>query len=273
MSPPVRSSPRVAPLQPPRSPAAAAPPAPPPPARRPSSTFTPAPSLGSPVEAGARRSAVVGGELVDRYQASVGRGGEAPADLRTYLRGQPIRPSWPARAGGSGGDVNATRCNVFAYNVAYQAGVSVPTREIPLHTPVRRGHDTFDRIHDVLSPAELAAPFASARAADRQGVRERFQQVAPSEARTGDWVLYQRRGGGWSHVDVVAGPPAATANAVDVPTVGSGAMPPRELYRSTAHIAADGSTPASAHFARAMVLRPTQLRPAGDASPNATEVR
>ncbi len=197
------------------------------------------------------------------------------ADLRTYERGQPYRAAWPARAGGNGGDLNSTRCNVFNYNMAYQAGVAVPTHEIPLRHPVTRGGQPVDRIHDSLRPASLATPFVpradGTLPPDPEHVRDYFRQVPPAEVRAGDRLVYQNPRGGWSHTDRATGPATQTQTGrLQIPRAGSGSAAGREMYRSTLNTGADGSVRGH-DFQRVMVLRPTQVRPAredGTLNPN-----
>lgn len=209
------------------------------------------------------------------YRADIRAGGHdgVRRELRTYQLGQPIRMSWPNRPGGSGGNVNATRCNVFSYNMAYQAGLALPTQHYS------RSHGR-PALSDVLAPAELAAPMLNPSARDPHNVRSYFQRVDPSQARPGDWVLYHDRPdaghahGHWGHVDVVSAAPTTGANGeVELRTQGAGgnAATNREMYEGSVRFSGADAVRGSHSFDRAIVVRPIRARPAGDSDPNATE--
>lgn len=226
----------------------------------------PNPQTSEAVSRAARSSVVEGAAAVARFTAAREAGRPIPPDLRTYQRDEGFRMAWPASS--RGGDRRATRCNVFAYNMAYQSGFALPTTPYRLPQPGHRDGVTFDRVHDVLNPAALAAPFDRPGAPDRRGVRNYFQPVEGREhARPGDWVLYQNRNGSWSHVDVVQSA-ERRGDAVRLTTVGAGSGPPNDMYTSRPFDVNSDGTLNRRNWQRVMILRPSSLRPADERDPS-----
>jgi hypothetical protein len=180
--------------------------------------------------------------------------------------------SWPNRPGGSGGILTATRCNIFAYNMAYQGGLALPTQ----HYARRNGPP----LSDALAPAQLAAPMLNPSTRDPHNVRSYFQRVDPSQARPGDWVLYHDRPnaqhphGHWGHVDVVSAAPTTRADGdveLRVQGAGGNAQANREMYEGSVRFGSADAVHGSRSFDRAIIVRPMRARPAGDTDPNASE--
>lgn len=222
---------------------------------------TPAGPLVPRVTRAAAQCAQEAARAVDRFIDARRRHEPIPLELQTYQRDAPYCFAWPATS--NSGNLSATRGNVFAYNMAYQVGLALPTVAYPLRTPIERHGEKFDRIHDVLTPAQLAAPFGpnprGGPPRDAKGVRKFFRDVEPARARPGDWVLYMQESGAWTHVDLVE-KNETQGKLVRLVTVGAGNTPPNDLYRGGVVCNLDGTMPGNRTWARVMVLRTLHMR-------------
>lgn len=214
----------------------------------------------APVTRAAMRLAHDAGKAVDRFAAARRRGERIPDDLQTYLRDAPYRFAWPATS--NSGNLSSSRSHVFAYNLAFEAGLALPTAAYPLRQPLVVNGQTYANIHDVLTPQQLAAPFQPGLRAgpprDPRHVRTYFRSVDITRARAGDWTLYQAPSGSWTHVDIVER--AELPGGVRLHTIGAGNPAPSELYRGGVACNPDGTTQTRT-WQRVMVLRPMFTRP------------
>lgn len=170
-----------------------------------------------------------GQELLPESMRSIGKWG-ASWGLDGYLLGNEPRLAWRKNPGGQEW---RPRCNVFAYNMSYQAGFALPGSP-----------DS-----SILRPASLAAPFLGSQ--DKYGVQNYFQRVPLEQVRPGDWVLLRNKAGKFSHVVMAAG--GFDGQKVDIAHAGNTPKPLDEKLRFK-----NGKVQSWTDY---VIIRPTRLRP------------
>lgn len=170
-----------------------------------------------------------GQQILPEAMRSVGKWGTSWG-LAGYLLGNEPRLAWKKYPGGQEWK---PRCNVFVYNMSYQAGFALP------------GSPSSS----ILRPASLAAPFKEGK--DPYGVKNYFQQVPLNQVRPGDWVVLRNKKAKFSHVVMAAG--GFDGQKVPIAHAGNTPKPLTETLSFK-----NGQVKGWTDY---VVIRPTRLRP------------